>query len=253
MKKNSPSPLRVQTVMLLLAHHRLSSLLTMMVRTLRNTQALALILFILCILVVMVGFEETAYSVVESTSSSVNICVVLNGTTEREVEVFTTAVVISATSLLPHRHQCMRASYLSMFSTVSDGTGGDFIYSSSTLTFPAGDNRILCTPFFVLSDEILEDNETVSLILNSTDNGVILRPRSTTVVIIDDDCKSLVYYNFYFNVFITYSFIVVRLGFNSSNYIVMEPMEVAVVCVELTGEIERDVVVDVFTPSQSAG
>ena len=50
------------------------------------------------ILVVMVGFEETAYFVLESHPSSVNVCVVLNGTTEREVDVNVTAMDMSATS-----------------------------------------------------------------------------------------------------------------------------------------------------------
>ena len=73
----------------------------------------------------------------------------------------------------------------------SDGLGGDFIYSSSTLTFPAGDNTTKCISLFIISDEILEDNETLSLILSTADEGVLLRPMSssTTVIIIDDDCK----------------------------------------------------------------
>ena len=55
------------------------------------------ILFI-TLLVVMVGFEETAYFVLESQPSSVNVCVVLNGSTEREVDVNITAMDMSATS-----------------------------------------------------------------------------------------------------------------------------------------------------------
>ena len=48
--------------------------------------------------VVTVGFEETTYFVLESNPSSVIVCVVLNGTTEREVEVSITAMDVSATS-----------------------------------------------------------------------------------------------------------------------------------------------------------
>ena len=44
----------------------------------------------------MVGFEETAYFVLESNPSSVNVCVVLNGTTEREVNIGVIAIDISA-------------------------------------------------------------------------------------------------------------------------------------------------------------
>ena len=46
----------------------------------------------------MVGFEETAYFVLESQPSSVNVCVVLNGTTERAVGINVTAVDMSAKS-----------------------------------------------------------------------------------------------------------------------------------------------------------
>ena len=47
---------------------------------------------------VKIGFEETIYFVLESNPSSVNVCVILNGTTEREVNVHVIAVDISATS-----------------------------------------------------------------------------------------------------------------------------------------------------------
>ena len=47
---------------------------------------------------VTIGFEETAYFVLESNPSSVNVCVVLNGTIDREVEVTVVAVDMSATS-----------------------------------------------------------------------------------------------------------------------------------------------------------
>ena len=51
----------------------------------------------ICILVVMVGFEETTYFVLESQPSSVNVCVVLDGTTERAIEINMTTVEDSAT------------------------------------------------------------------------------------------------------------------------------------------------------------
>ena len=49
---------------------------------------------------VKIGFEETAYSVIESNPSSVNVCVVLNGTTEREVEATVITEDLSATGQL---------------------------------------------------------------------------------------------------------------------------------------------------------
>ena len=48
--------------------------------------------------VVVVGFEARTYFVLESNPSSVNVCVVLNGTTEREVEVNVAAIDMSAAS-----------------------------------------------------------------------------------------------------------------------------------------------------------
>ena len=47
---------------------------------------------------VIVGFEETAYFVLESQPSSVDVCVVLNGMTERTVGVNVTAMDMSAES-----------------------------------------------------------------------------------------------------------------------------------------------------------
>ena len=48
----------------------------------------------------LVGFEETAYFVLESDPNSVDVCVALNGTTERVVAVTVTAMDLSATSQL---------------------------------------------------------------------------------------------------------------------------------------------------------
>ena len=44
----------------------------------------------------MVGFEDMAYSVLESQPSSVNVCVVLTGATERAIEINMTSVEGSA-------------------------------------------------------------------------------------------------------------------------------------------------------------
>ena len=51
---------------------------------------------------VVVGFEETTYFVLESDPSSVNVCVILNRTTERVVQVIVTGMDISATSQFIH-------------------------------------------------------------------------------------------------------------------------------------------------------
>ena len=69
------------------------------------------------------------------------------------------------------------------------GSGSDFFFTSSILTFPAGDNNPKCISPSVLTDMILEINETYLLNLTTTDSDVILDPSSTTVTIVNDDSK----------------------------------------------------------------
>ena len=69
------------------------------------------------------------------------------------------------------------------------GGSNDFFFISSTLTFPAGDNSVLCISPSVLTDMILEVNETYLLNLTTTDEDVILDPSSTVVTIVNDDSK----------------------------------------------------------------
>ena len=134
-----------------------------------------------------VGFEDTAYFVLESNPSSVNICVILNGTTEREVEVNVTAMDLSATSqfiLLK-----MNVEYPLNYPNTG-GSGSDFFFTPSILTFPAGYDNHQCISPSVLTDMILEINETYLLNLTTTDDDdVILQPGSTTMTIVNDDCK----------------------------------------------------------------
>ena len=69
------------------------------------------------------------------------------------------------------------------------GSGSDFFFTSSILTFPAGDNSSQCISSSVLTDMTLEINETYLLNLNTVDNDVIIDPSFTTVIIVDDDSK----------------------------------------------------------------
>ena len=131
----------------------------------------------------MIGFEEAAYFVLESNPSSVNVCVALNGTTEREVKVTITAVDISATS------QLICFILFNVRQLFSNTGGSDFLFNSSILTFPAGDNSPQCISPSVLTDVILEFNETYLLNLTTTDDDIIIDQSSTSVTVVNDDSK----------------------------------------------------------------
>ena len=111
-----------------------------------------------------------------------------------------------------------------------------------------------CLPPSVTTDVILEMNETFSLVLTSSDDVVSLEPfPNTTVIIVDNGstysclnlilCTQLVYF----------PFTAVIVGFELTNYTVLESVTTANVCVVLTGEIERMVDVMIFTPVTSSG
>ena len=111
-----------------------------------------------------------------------------------------------------------------------------------------------CLPPSVTTDVILEMNETFSLVLTSSDDVVTLEPfPNTTVIIVDNGstysclnlilCTQLVYF----------PFTAVIVGFELTNYTVLESVTTANVCVVLTGEIERMVDVMIFTPVTSSG
>ena len=111
-----------------------------------------------------------------------------------------------------------------------------------------------CLPPSVTTDVILEMNETFSLVLTSSDDVVTLEPfPNTTVIIVDNGsmysclnlilCTQLVYF----------PFTAVIVGFELTNYTVIESVTAANVCVVLTGEIERMVDVMIFTPFTNSG
>ena len=111
-----------------------------------------------------------------------------------------------------------------------------------------------CLSPSVVTDMILEMNETFSLVLTSSDNAVILEPfPNTTVVIVDNgsmySCLNLILCS----ELVRFPFTAVIVGFELTSYTVLES-EIAVnVCVVLTGEIERMVIVIIFTPNTSSG
>ena len=60
---------------------------------------------------------------------------------------------------------------------------------SRQLSFQPGTTQ-LCAPINITDDAILEDSETFSVQLNTTDQAVILDPISSTITILDSDSES---------------------------------------------------------------
>ena len=135
----------------------------------------------------------------------------------------------------------------------TDGNGNDFYFTSSILTFPAGDNSTLCISPSVLADMILEINETYLLNLSTTDEDVILKPISTTVTIVNDDGKlqKILFYSDSDYGFIVNS-PVVSLKFSQPSQSIGEGDGHVEVCVILRGQTERDITVTVSTMSGTA-
>jgi hypothetical protein len=109
---------------------------------------------------VFVEFEETAYTGIEG--GGVSVSVLLRGSTERTVEVRFTSLVGTADE-------------------------SDFSPQSGSITFSPGETRrsVLVT----LSQDTMcdDEEETFSLLLESSDPNVRLGPRSTAQVFITDD------------------------------------------------------------------
>ena len=64
------------------------------------------------------------------------------------------------------------------------------------LTIVAGTDQ-QCTSISISDDPILENDEFFSVVLNTTDQAVTLRPSSANITIEDDDGKS--FYRWHFN------------------------------------------------------
>ena len=66
---------------------------------------------------------------------------------------------------------------------------GDYTEVSVQLSFQPGESE-MCTAISITNDAILEDSETFSVQINTTDQAVILNPSSATVTILDNDSES---------------------------------------------------------------
>ena len=60
-------------------------------------------------------------------------------------------------------------------------------------TFIPGVNELCTSEISIIDDLILEDNETFSVLLSTTDLDVSLEPSSASVTIVDNDSKGVLY------------------------------------------------------------
>ena len=113
-----------------------------------------------------------------------------------------------------------------------------------TLKFSSSDS--MCVDVAINDDSVFEDTETFQVTLSSSDNGVITEPLSVASIIVsDDDCKYCEWCGFK-SVMCWPSCVAVEVSLEQSAYEVIEGAPVSV-CVGVSGEIERNVVVRLAT------
>ena len=73
--------------------------------------------------------------------------------------------------------------------------GGDYISAISAETFTSGSmgGAARCVNISIIDDRALEDNETFTVVLTTSDPDVILGTSRTTVTITDNDGKKQTY------------------------------------------------------------
>lgn len=106
----------------------------------------------------------------------------------------------------------------------------------------------MCTTISVIDDFILEDDEQLSIFLNT---NVIHSSQPAIVTIIDNDGKLHTYVIMYSNFLIIVNIVEASVEFSASAFTSIEESEVANVCVTLLDSIERSVTVTLFTTQQS--
>ena len=150
---------------------------------------------------VTVGFNQSLYSALEEDASGkgsvVEICIDLFGTLERSVMVAISTMNGTAigTAVFPY----ILTFHQEFLPSIAGGADYDEVLALQTtidLTFErtkrdtavAGPlTETECVPLFILSDSVVEDDETFTVQLTSSDPLVMLYPASTNVVIINND------------------------------------------------------------------
>ena len=137
----------------------------------------------------------------------------------------------------------------------------------------------MCVDVNITQDDVLEDVESFLVVFSSSDFSIIVNDGAATVMIIDDDCKyftknwcfiaasliSIPYLVSHVNVcmlaklrvhsFTYFAYVtVMEVGFDPAMNFVNESVGSYEVCVFLSGQIERDVSVQVVSsPASSPG
>ena len=72
--------------------------------------------------------------------------------------------------------------------------GYDYAFSSSDITFPSGsmDNTPACANITILDDAALEENQTFTVTLTTSDPDVLLGNDETVITIEDNDGSQIV-------------------------------------------------------------
>ena len=123
------------------------------------------------------------------------------------------------------------------------------------LMFTPGVNISCTTEVLIINDDVLEDNQTFNVVLSTTDSDILLDIASTTITIVDNDGKihsSLPSLSVPFQVCVHCFISDVTVGLQQSSYSVSEDDQDLMICVILSGQFEREVVVSICTEDGSA-
>lgn len=135
---------------------------------------------------VTVGLEQTSYTVEEG-SGTLSVCAVLSGMAQRNVTVTLSTVQGIAqgkyTFFFQNRGTCVNSCIA--FRLTADS---DFTSTTIELEFQPASTRA-CGNISILEDSRLENSETFSVELNTTDQAVVLNPMMAIVSIADNDSK----------------------------------------------------------------
>lgn len=168
---------------------------------------------------VTIGFQQTSYTVGESTSS-LQVCVeMIGGEAAIPVEVnLMTGPPGSAEGNVLTLHM-----YTLKYNFHFTGNV-DFTSLSGVSLMFTGANGVDCVDIFILDDETVEVNETFSVLLASSNAAVDIAKNSATVTVIDDDTLTI--------------------GWSSLSYTAVEDSASATVCTQIIdGEIARPITI----------
>ena len=125
-----------------------------------------------------VSFSSPTFTAVEE-SQVATICVTLEDDTERNV----TVTLASNEQSLTIAYQYFFVSTTNLVPLPAD----DFVNFSTSLTFTIGESgREICHNVSVTDDDVLEDTETYTITLSSSDEDIIIQSPTASLVIVDE-------------------------------------------------------------------